>query len=517
MVGTPAGGRIRDRARWLDSRAVGLVLGAIYLVGLTALVLAWGRPGHAMDEAAGPFMFLYAVAAAVLAARAGTHRALSLRLRRAWLVMAAAFVVLGVAYLAFAATETQAFPTIGDALRLLFVLVLLPGLLMLPIRAHTRRELTKLALDIGVVLAGGAMLLWYLMLGWVVTGAESGLAAAVGAAYPIGDLVLIFGATYVLFRSAGPTSRVPLLLLSGAVMCLVVGDVYLGYQRANAPTGEYVGWQFVGWLTGSYLMAAAVAEQCRRAGGPAAANAERQIREIPRLPYAAVAMGYVVLLWVASGLPLYPYGGLIIGAVAMTCLVVARQIVALRENHLFAITDNLTGLANRTLLRHELSRALDRARRTREPIGVLLIDLNGFKQINDSLGHEAGDQMLVAFARLLERSVRRTDCVARLGGDEFAVVVDGGDAATSANMIAQRISDGSNEPVTLGGHPTRPRASIGIAISDPVQSTVSNLLHRADAEMYRAKRASAGQRADSPGMATSADRRGELRSARPAR
>jgi diguanylate cyclase (GGDEF)-like protein len=151
------------------------------------------------------------------------------------------------------------------------------------------------------------------------------------------------------------------------------------------------------------------------------------------------------------------------------------------------ITDSLTGLANRRQLRDTLDRAVEHGRRTDSPVAVLLIDLDGFKEVNDELGHEAGDAVLIHFASTLARQVRRSDTAARLGGDEFAVVAPGV-SADDAGGLAQRVLDAAAVPVEVGGRSLRIRASIGVAVSTPGVTEARELLHRADLSMYRAKR-----------------------------
>ncbi|HEX8629647.1 MAG TPA: GGDEF domain-containing protein, partial [Catenuloplanes sp.] len=477
--------RSREGRRMSRPTGILVALAVSYVVALAIAAASWGVDGRAMDSKLGPFMAVYGFVAAVCAVRAGWHPKLDARSRRGWRLMAVAFAMLAVSCVLFALTELQPFPTVADGARLLFIPVMLAGLLILPARAPTAADGYKIALDICTVVAGSAMLLWWLVLGAVLTGRDAALVTAVAAAYPIGDLALIFGAANILFRTASPRTRRPLLLVVAAVMMFVVGDIYLGYQQSHDTAGSYLGWQFLSWLTAHFLLAVAAAEQCRRANDHRAERAaDQHFRRVPRLPYAAVLGGYVVLLVVALRLPLHPFGGLVIGAMVMTGLVLARQIVALRENHKLAVTDSLTGLANRALLRQELSRALDRARRSATPVAVLLIDLNGFKEINDTLGHEAGDEMLVAFAQLLQRNVRQYDLVARLGGDEFAIVLHTGDPTNAA----QRIAAAMDTPVPVAGQWLRPRASIGVAVSDPAGCTASELLHEADTDMYRVKR-----------------------------
>jgi diguanylate cyclase (GGDEF)-like protein len=119
----------------------------------------------------------------------------------------------------------------------------------------------------------------------------------------------------------------------------------------------------------------------------------------------------------------------------------------------------------------------------------MLVDMNGFKQINDTLGHEAGDQLLVAFGQILRRNVLGADVVGRLGGDEFAVVLHNIGSEANVVAVAERIAADMRHPVLLGDTPVQPSASIGIAVAGPGELSPDELMHRADLAMYRAKRA----------------------------
>ena len=159
--------------------------------------------------------------------------------------------------------------------------------------------------------------------------------------------------------------------------------------------------------------------------------------------------------------------------------------------HYQAFHDNLTGLANRSLLREHLQHALARARRG-SPVAVLLIDLDGFKEVNDTHGHAAGDQLLVAVAQRLRDGIRGADTAARLGGDEFAVVLDGMDAAEDAVVVAGRLLTAVQARVGAAGTELTPRASIGVACWHG-QAEIDELLHDADTAMYAAKSAGKGR------------------------
>ena len=160
-----------------------------------------------------------------------------------------------------------------------------------------------------------------------------------------------------------------------------------------------------------------------------------------------------------------------------------------------AFHDPLTELPNRTLFRDRLEHALARTRRGRASVGVLLVDLDGFKEINDNFGHEAGDQVLVAVAQRLRASLRPADTVARLGGDEFTVLLEDITNVEEATRVAERIESSLRTPFMVEGHETRVGTSIGIAINAAGQEDPSTLLRNADAAMYQAKRMGKGRHA----------------------
>ncbi len=156
-----------------------------------------------------------------------------------------------------------------------------------------------------------------------------------------------------------------------------------------------------------------------------------------------------------------------------------------------AFHDPLTGLANRSLFVDRVTHALARARRTRSSIAVLFIDLDNFKTINDSLGHVAGDRLLVAAAVRLVGCVRTSDTAARLGGDEFAVLLENAVGEHSAPAVAERITTAMEAPFTVEGKEIFVSASVGIADGTLADGegpgTASDLLRNADMAMYTAK------------------------------
>jgi diguanylate cyclase (GGDEF)-like protein/PAS domain S-box-containing protein len=152
-----------------------------------------------------------------------------------------------------------------------------------------------------------------------------------------------------------------------------------------------------------------------------------------------------------------------------------------------AVRDPLTGLANRTLLLERLRAALSRDARSRGGTGLLFLDLDGFKAVNDRHGHGVGDAVLRALARRLTATVRPSDTVARLGGDEFVVLVEAA-ADSDLEPVVQRFAAAFEEPLHPGLAGTPVGVSIGTAWVQGGDSTPDELLRRADAAMYRNKR-----------------------------
>jgi diguanylate cyclase (GGDEF)-like protein len=165
-----------------------------------------------------------------------------------------------------------------------------------------------------------------------------------------------------------------------------------------------------------------------------------------------------------------------------------------------ATHDSLTGIANRKLIRDRLHHALASAGRDNVRVAALLLDLDGFKEINDELGHEAGDQVLRIVAERLTSCVRTgvaprttsTVTVGRLGGDEFVIVVESVADPAVPTLVAECVRVALDQPVVVGDHRLRVRGSVGVALSGPTTAGPDELLRTADAAMYQAKRAAKG-------------------------
>lgn len=168
---------------------------------------------------------------------------------------------------------------------------------------------------------------------------------------------------------------------------------------------------------------------------------------------------------------------------------VTDQVLATQMLEHLAFHDPLTGLANRAAFDEALSTAIASARRHGDRLGVAYIDLDDFKDINDSLGHDAGDQVLVTLAERLTSCVRPDDTVARLGGDEFVIVLQRMSPDDDPGAASARLADIIKQPMTVLGSPASVEASIGLALFDPEVDDARSLLVKADLVMYATKHA----------------------------
>ncbi len=166
---------------------------------------------------------------------------------------------------------------------------------------------------------------------------------------------------------------------------------------------------------------------------------------------------------------------------------VVAKVVAERKVELLAYRDTLTDLPNRLLFADRLEQAIVRAERSHTSIALLLVDIDDFKLVNDSFGHDAGDKLIRAVGKLIARSLRRADTIARIGGDEFAVIIEGIEGAEDAISIADNLTTILEHNVRLDDQETYTSASIGIAIFPEDGDDARKILKNADTAMYRAK------------------------------
>jgi hypothetical protein len=365
--------------------------------------------------AAGAELMLLQLLALGYHVRAATRRGRPRAPRRPWWLVGAALAMLISAGVGFMVVFTSGDKTWSPALvlaiagRLALVPLLLAALLSLGTAPADRQARRMLGADVVTVLGAGLMLMWYLVLGPVIE--QGGLFDPLrlgSVLFAVGDLVLLVGVWTAITRGSTAATRRPLTLLMGGTLGYLLVDSLFLYQSVHHVGSDAL---VPGLLqVPIFLIMLAAIEQRDTAG---AASPEPRIRRSRHLPYLAVAAGHGLLIVVAIRTDVFPWLGLVIGALLITLGVAARQILASRENYSLVITDSLTGLANRLQLRTALAEAVERNRRAGTPVGVLLIDLDEFKQINDAYGHEVGDQLLVSFGDVLRRSVRASDLPAR--------------------------------------------------------------------------------------------------------
>jgi len=169
-----------------------------------------------------------------------------------------------------------------------------------------------------------------------------------------------------------------------------------------------------------------------------------------------------------------------------------NEIAGLREREQLLVVqarhDSLTGLANRNLLADRFHFAVERSKRSGKSFALLMIDLNGFKSINDNYGHVAGDAVLVATAKRLVGALRASDTVARLGGDEFVLIIESIEETQELDHIGQKLIDTLSEPIALGnGVVVNNGASVGLAFYPDDGADMNDLLNVADQAMYECK------------------------------
>lgn len=166
---------------------------------------------------------------------------------------------------------------------------------------------------------------------------------------------------------------------------------------------------------------------------------------------------------------------------------VVAKVVAERKVELLAYRDSLTDLPNRLLFADRLEQSVIRAERSRTSMALMLVDIDDFKLVNDSFGHDAGDKLIKAVGKLISRSLRRADTIARLGGDEFAVIIENIDSPEDAISIADNLTTILEHNVRLDDQETYTSASIGISVYPDDGKDARSILKNADTAMFRAK------------------------------
>ncbi|WP_246614063.1 putative bifunctional diguanylate cyclase/phosphodiesterase [Paractinoplanes bogorensis] len=470
--------------------AVCVLVCAVLLVAQQAWFFGeWGGP-EAVTLVSDATYIPLALVFTTLAARVAFSKRQEPRTRRAWRVITLACGWQLAAHIAWFVQShvlfTSDYPSVADYCLLIFSPFMFAGLLMLPGQNRRRRDRQKLALDALIVGAGGFMAIWFLLLGPILNAPGfTPWQRTFTAALPVGDMLLVLAMSTAMLRRHQRETPAPIRLLAGSIALTVSADVSYSWIQLN---GGFTGgsWPDLLWLAGCFLLVLAADQQYRRPRHPEPKRRDRSA--VFLLPYVAGAGAYLLLAVESAHLPINPYGGMIFGSVVLTLLVMARQSHALRDNREIAATDGLTGLGNRIQVTERLEQLAAQPLRPGQHTAILLIDLDRFKPINDTFGHEAGDAVLLAAADAMRAVIRDGDLAGRLGGDEFAVILQHLPSREAAGSAATRLLEALRMPVIFGEHVLMVEASIGVAIRDDADVSGDTLLQQADTALYAAKR-----------------------------
>ena len=412
------------------------------------------------------------------------------------------------------------FPSLADVGYLMSVPLAVAALLSFPGSQFVGMARMRPVLD-GTIAAGALLFVsWTTVLGPAFrAGTGSLFTQGISLAYPSCDVVTASIALLALGR-ARQGQRATMLLVSLGLIFVAVADSAFAWFTAHGAyaTGNLFD---TGYVAG-FLLIGVAALQNRPQAIPVAAEVSTLVTPLRlgmAIPYVPLLVGVPLAVGLqVDGKPLDAFQLSITGFVIVAVLL--RQVLSLQlivglsaqlhntvtalrnqegelhktvailrdrevELHHQAFHDPLTGLANRTLFADRVGHALSRSRRL-GPVILLLADLDDFKVVNDTLGHPAGDMLLITVADRLRAVVRPEDTVARLGGDEFAVLLDAADGLDDARGVADRITQAMLQPFYLAGVHTVMGASIGIAAAD-ASASAEALLRDADIAMYAAK------------------------------
>ena len=463
----------------------------------------------------------------------------------AWQALGAGLLAFGAGQALYAdlllVREDPPFPSVADAAFLLAIFLYSLGVARFRHAPISRWEGVRLVTDVAIIIAAVAVFAWkYVLYGVLTSYADRPLATVIGLTYPLSDLILLSLLLLLSLRGGARLNRREGLMAAGLLALIVADQTFIVLSAAG--TYQEGSWVDVFWALGATLFAAASfrepVPQTQRRPPPAALQMLGTL-----LPYLALAAVFVLLL-TSQRQPGPAAQGVLWGTALVTALVVVRQVLAFVENarltgalrrlsgelegrvhqrtaeldlanaSLRELTENLelkvrertaeleasqaqlahqaqhdvlTGLPNRALFQDRLERGIAGAQRTGDQLAVLFIDLDGFKAVNDTLGHSAGDELLREMAARLQNNVRRNDTVARLGGDEFTVMLLGIRDARDVARVAHKLLQALQQPIQMVQGEARVTGSVGVSLYPQDGANATDLQRYADVAMYRAK------------------------------
>lgn len=434
--------------------------------------------------------------------RAILSTGLQRQLRFAWLMLgiAVTMFVIGEAIsitVELLTGDAPVFPSVADIFFICFYPLAMIALLSFPFSQYQAAERFAFWIDIAMVMVVMIMLLWHFNIEALVTGEyQNTFEIVVTFGYPLGDLFLLFGVTVIILRDSAPESRNPLLLLAAAFFILCLTDVSYVYQQT---VNEYEAANVldIAWTIMYFLIALSAQYQIWTIKHPEQSLKVLFSRSFRLIPYSIVVLGYGLIIKVLSENWVQPIVTMLLGAILLSLLVIMRQVIVMRENDKLrtaleernsqllslSMTDSLTEISNRRAFDTRLDEEIARTHRYNEALTLIMVDVDLFKNYNDSYGHLAGDMVLQIVAQLLRQYARPIDMVARYGGEEFALLLPNTDLANGI-IAAERLRhiiasyDWPHQPIT---------ASFGVASSSGSATQADILQHQADTALYQAK------------------------------
>ncbi|MET7420811.1 GGDEF domain-containing protein [Dactylosporangium sp. NPDC005555] len=329
---------------------------------------------------------------------------------------------------------------------------------------------------------------WAVVVGPLYRASDGGTAAFSAATYPLGDVLIGSITLLMLYETRGPRRRSVAVAAAGLLAVFAADTAYA--SQVFAGTYEPGGVTDLGWFLGFAIVGIGAPRAGEIDGDTDLVTEERTWDHLPYVPFGAALLTGVVEFAVRGG---RVDGVLFLLMILMTVLILVRQVLALRDNRRLnrrlaevvedlrhrAYHDPLTGLPNRALLLDTLERRLSAGAETDRPVALLYVDLDGFKPVNDTHGHEAGDRVLTTIAERLA-GCAGDGLVARMGGDEFALLVP----PDVADDLAERVIAAVAAPIRVRDAVVIVGASVGIASRG---TGVGDLMRHADVAMYAAK------------------------------